>query len=598
MQCSPLKQLNLLWLRLPVRHRGAVVIAIPALCLITTLASWVWSRETLNTVGRSIDITEHQIRNSDELLAEIVNAETGVRGFTLTKEERFLEPYNDAMAALAPLIQAREGFLQVHPQFKEDFAAIRQSVDQRLRYFEAVINYVRTQTYDLDKSVELQILLEQSKQRMDVLRSQIDRVQDKENALLAAQEQYRQQVNHLAASALWLSAIFSAFGFWAAIYLFTRLDRELYDRQERLEENRSLLDAIVTHVVDGVISLDETGTIELVNPTAASMFGYVPEALIGQQLNQLLTDQTLQEKQVAIAHTLQQGQTWQTMGLRQDHSTFPIAVSISDIQIDGRLVAIIRDMTEVQATQAKLESRATELSRVTAILAQTNAALEGRNKELEQFAYVASHDLKAPLRAIANLSEWIEDDLQGSLPEENQHQMQLLRGRVHRMEALINGLLEYSRVGRVQVEAEAVNVKTLLDDVIDLLGIPAKFTITIGPMPQFSTKALLLRQVFANLISNAVTHHDRPAGTITITAIEHSTHYEFAVADDGPGIDPTYHDKIFAIFQTLEARDTKESTGIGLSIVKKIIEAENGQIWVDSAEGQGSTFRFTWPKTS
>ncbi len=598
MYCSPLKSLNTLWLRLPVRHRGAVVIAIPAICLVTTLASWVWSRETLNTIRQNISLTERQIQYSDELLDEMVNAETGVRGFTLTRQDRFLEPYNSAIATIPKTLRAHEDFLRIHPQFRSDFEAIEQSVEYRIASFEAVIQFVRTQPYSLDQSSDLQALLEESKQRMDRLRAQISIMQGKEQELLDIQERYRAEVDQLTASALWLSAIFSTFGFWAAIYLFTRLDRELYDRQERLEESRSLLDAIVTHVVDGVVTFDETGKIELVNPTAAAMFGYDPEALIDSQLNQLFTDQTHQEKQVAIAHTIQEGQTWQTMGLRKDRSTFPVAVSISDIQVDGRLVAILRDMTEVQATQAKLESRATELTRVTAILAQTNAALEGRNQELEQFAYVASHDLKAPLRAIANLSEWIEDDLQGQLPEENQYQMQLLRGRVHRMEALINGLLEYSRVGRIQVSAEYVNVQSLLEDVIDLLGISKQFTITIGPMPQFTTKALLLRQVFANLISNAVKHHDRPDGTITITARDHDdTHYEFAVADDGPGINSDYHDKVFVIFQTLEARDTKESTGIGLSIVKKIVEAEEGKIWIESTEGSGSTFHFTWPKT-
>ncbi|MGC8712628.1 MAG: sensor histidine kinase, partial [Leptodesmis sp.] len=138
-------------------------------------------------------------------------------------------------------------------------------------------------------------------------------------------------------------------------------------------------------------------------------------------------------------------------------------------------------------------------------MTQTNATLEDRNRELEQFAYVASHDLKAPLRAIANLSEWIEEDLQDQLPAENQHQMKLLRGRVLRMEALINGLLDYSRAGRKQVEVELVSVKALLAEVIDSLAPPDNFMIEITPnMPVLNTKRILLRQVFANLISNAI----------------------------------------------------------------------------------------------
>jgi signal transduction histidine kinase len=211
---------------------------------------------------------------------------------------------------------------------------------------------------------------------------------------------------------------------------------------------------------------------------------------------------------------------------------------------------------------------------------------------------VASHDLKAPLRAIANLSEWIEEDLQGQLPAENQQQMHLLRGRVHRMEALINGLLEYSRVGRMNAPVERVSVPKLLNEIIDSLVPPATFTIELAPhLPTFKTKLLALRQVFSNLLSNAIKHHDAADGRIQVSVKDLGYFYEFAVADDGPGIHPNYHQKIFTIFQTLQARDVKESTGIGLAIVKKIVETEGGTIRIESQENQGATFYFTWPKT-
>ncbi|QSJ18382.1 PAS domain S-box protein [Nostoc sp. UHCC 0702] len=255
------------------------------------------------------------------------------------------------------------------------------------------------------------------------------------------------------------------------------------------------------------------------------------------------------------------------------------------------------DISDRKLAELTLQQRAEELRRSNTILAQTTAMLQKRNQELDQFAYVASHDLKAPLRAIASLSEWLEEDLADQLPPENQHQMQLLRGRVRRMEALINGLLEYSRIGRIYTESSLVNIDELLKEVIDSLQPPATFRIEIAPgMPTLISKRFPLQQVFANLIDNAIKHHSRADGRVKISVQDQGRYYKFAVADDGPGIPLEYHDKVFVIFQTLEARHRKESTGIGLAIVKKIVETEGGTITIDSIPGTGSTFHFVWPK--
>jgi len=256
------------------------------------------------------------------------------------------------------------------------------------------------------------------------------------------------------------------------------------------------------------------------------------------------------------------------------------------------------DITEQKQAEEELKSRANELVRLTQMLTATNLALEKRNQELDQFAYVTSHDLKAPLRAISNLSQWIEEDLSDTITEETQHQMQLLRGRVHRMENLINGLLHYSRVGRLRTESETFSVENLLKEMIDSIAPPPNFTIEVrAGMPILHSPRLLLQQVFSNLVSNAIKHHDRSDGTIIIGVEERENFYEFSVADDGPGIAEQFHEKVFIIFQTLQARDHAENTGIGLSLVKKIVENEGGSIWLKSQEGEGTTIYFTWPKS-
>lgn len=222
--------------------------------------------------------------------------------------------------------------------------------------------------------------------------------------------------------------------------------------------------------------------------------------------------------------------------------------------------------------------------------------LERSNRDLDQFAYVASHDLKAPLRAIATLSGWLEEEIADRLSAEGKEQMRLLRGRVQRMDALIEGILRYSRAGRSDSRGEPVDVGELLREVIELLAPPRGFEIRIGSeMPQLFTRRLRLSQVFSNLIDNAIKYHDRADGRVEITAEQQDGCYEFAVADDGPGIPPQHQERVFVMFQSLQPRDEVESTGLGLSLVKKLVEEEGGRITLESEEGQGATFRFTWP---
>jgi signal transduction histidine kinase len=261
------------------------------------------------------------------------------------------------------------------------------------------------------------------------------------------------------------------------------------------------------------------------------------------------------------------------------------------------LRGVTLDVTARHQLDAALRDRAAELSAVA-------GRLQESNDELDQFAYVASHDLKAPLRGIANLSNWIEEDLGSDrLTDEARRQFDLLRGRVQRMERLIDGLLQYSQVGRTQGTVEWVDVGQLVAEVIDWVAPPARLRVTVGPgMPSFNADRLRLGQVLANLVANAVKHHGAGDGWVAITCRpvpstgEVPNAYEFAVSDDGPGIDPRYHERIFGVFQTLQSRDKLEGTGVGLALVRKVVAAKGGAVAVESAVGRGATFRFTWPR--
>jgi len=229
------------------------------------------------------------------------------------------------------------------------------------------------------------------------------------------------------------------------------------------------------------------------------------------------------------------------------------------------------------------------------------AESERRARDLEQFAYVASHDLKAPLRGIANISEWLKEDLHDRLTPETGEQLDLLRDRVARMHALIEGLLEYSRIGRAPNSLEEVDVGALVATVVDSLDPPAGFKVEIAPnLPVLYTDRLHLSQVFANLIANALRHHDRKRGRVRVKGQDLGDQWRFSIEDDGPGIPAEFHGKVFLMFQTLGVRDVGVSTGIGLPLVKKLVEEHGGSIRIEDGElgqekGRGCRILFTWP---
>lgn len=250
-----------------------------------------------------------------------------------------------------------------------------------------------------------------------------------------------------------------------------------------------------------------------------------------------------------------------------------------------RVIGVNWDITEKKEIENSLKQYALEI--------------EEKNKDLEDFAHVASHDLKSPLLAIVTLSQWIEEDLEDHFTEESRKNMNLLRGRVERMECLIDDLLEYSRVGRKEYKSEIVDVKELVKEVLELIDLPSGFKIKIsGELPTFQTVKLPLKEVFINLIWNAIKHHHQPSsGEVTISVKTMEEFYQFRIRDNGPGIPPELHSKALQMFQTLQGRDELEGSGIGLALVEKIVKNYGGSLELVSEEEVGLSVIFKWPKT-
>jgi PAS domain S-box-containing protein len=238
------------------------------------------------------------------------------------------------------------------------------------------------------------------------------------------------------------------------------------------------------------------------------------------------------------------------------------------------------------------------LERLNTYLESTVRELTRTNKELQEFAYIIAHDLKTPLRGIGTLAEWLSTDYADKFDEQGQKQVKMLAERAKRADKLVDSILQYSRAGQIREEQEQMDLNTVLPEIIHEIDPPENIEISIeNELPVLMSRNTQIRQVFHNLLNNAVKHMDKEKGQIKVGCLEEEGFWKFSVADNGPGIEHKYFKKIFKIFQTLSPPDETESTGIGLSVAQKIVKLNGGRIWVESNPGEGSTFFFTLPKS-
>ncbi len=357
------------------------------------------------------------------------------------------------------------------------------------------------------------------------------------------------------------------------------------ERVRRAEENyRTQFEG----AMDAIFVADaETGILTDCNPAATRLVEREKSELIGQHQHILHPRKKADEKfSTTFKKHLdeKQGQTLEDQIITKSGKIRDVAIKTSLIEVRGKklLQGIYRDITE----NKKAETLRNQL------LEQ----LESANQELKDFAYVVSHDLKAPLRGIKTISDWISTDYRDKLDDDGREQLSLLANRVDRMHNLIDGILQYSRIGRIEEEKVQINLNEFVPEIIDMLAPPENITITVeNQLPTIMSEPTRITQLFQNLLSNAVKYMDKPKGEIKVGCVEENGSWRFSIADNGPGIEEKHFDKIFKIFQTLKPRDEFESTGIGLTVVKKIVELYKGKIWVESKVGEGTTFFFTLP---
>lgn len=348
--------------------------------------------------------------------------------------------------------------------------------------------------------------------------------------------------------------------------------------------------AIFSSVADGIVVIDSKGRIEEANRAVEELFGYRTDELIGKGVDILMPRGVARHHQDYVDagapdfSPRPMSENRDIFGRRKDGSEVPLEISVSRAEYSGQVhhIGVLRDISARRQAEA----------RVAALI----EALQRSNEELDKFAHVASHDLKAPLRVIDNASRWLEEDLEPHLTEDTRETLGMLRSRVARMDRLLNDLLQHSRIGRQTEVPPIVTGRALVDDIRALVPMPPGFTFEIDPavlslqMPRMPMLTILL-----NLVSNALKHHDRSTGRIRLSGRDGPDGITVSVTDDGPGIPPAYHRQVFEMFKTLRPRDEVEGSGMGLAIVKKHVQYAGGRIELDSPGGRGTTIRVTLP---
>lgn len=366
--------------------------------------------------------------------------------------------------------------------------------------------------------------------------------------------------------------------------------------EEEVQKSKSLYQNLVETSHDLIFQCDNKGEFVFLNKAWESTTGYRIEEMIGQPFSKFKRPDLIARDSEAFEKLLE-GESiagYETIYItKSGEERYLLFDVVPRCDISGRVIGTqgtAFDFTDRKRAEQALEAMNEELE-------TTVERLIVANRELADFAHIAAHDLRTPLRGIGSLASIVSAEYSDKLDERGIELLEMLVGRASRMYEQIGSILEYSEIGRIEEKKRNVNLNKLVKEIIGVIAVPENVEISIaGRLPALTCNATRISQVFRNLLDNAVTHMDKPEGRIEIDCVEEDDLWKFSVADNGSGIEEKYFKKIFQIFQTLARRDEVEATGIGLTVVKKIVEVSGGTIWVESDVGEGTTFFFTLPK--
>jgi PAS domain S-box-containing protein len=551
-----------------------------AFLLLTGATAW-WSGQRNAEGFRRVDHTREVIDALQDTRAGLLNTETGNRGFAISGDEAFLQPYQAGIPAVQKSLAAAKRLTQDNPNQQRRLAMLEPLIQKKMSYLNECIKLRRSG----DTAGALQFIASGKGDRMMDQISKLIAEMEAEEGQLLQRRMAKAQAASRATIAIVIFGSLLAVGLVALANVIVRHD---FEKRQQAEAER---DRFFTLSLDLLGIANTDGYFKRVNSAFTATLGWGAEEMLARPFIEFVHPDdrpaTLREveKLAAGQPTLQfenryqcKNGSWKTLAWR------------ARPQPDGTLYATGHDATDRKQAEE-------QIVQLNANLQYRAAQLEAANKELEAFSYSVSHDLRSPLRAVDGFSQAVLEDYGAQLPEEGRSYLQNIREGAQRMGVLIDDLLTFSRLSRLPLHKQAVNMTRLAREAFEDLNGQQKgreIDLRIGDLPSCEGDPALLKQVWVNLLSNAVKYtRKREAAVVDVGSREEKGENIYFVSDNGTGFDMQYAHKLFGVFQRLHRTDEFEGTGVGLAIVQRIVHRHGGRVWAEAAVERGATFHFT-----
>lgn len=569
----------------------------PAVALLILLFITVVSLQDWRQFERaSLDVAETRniLETTEDLLAAVTDAETGQRGFILTGEDRYLDPYNSAIKIIPGLLSQLDNATQRYRSQYDRVSSLKSLIPEKLEEMRSTIQ-MRREKDGLAAALSV-FRTDQGKQAMEQIRANCKTIETEEYAKLstrsndAARHGKRTRLISTLGSALLV--IFLLLSSGALARAMVRRDQaisELIESKRQMEQIRDLLQTTLTSIADAVVVTDLQGKITFINPVALELTGRTETDALGQPVALVcrLIDETTGKPIEDLVNR----------SLGGDAVDKPDAQAVNLVAMSGRRIPVDERGAPLRNGQGETIGAVFVFRDITA-RREAEYALVRSNEDLQQFAFAASHDLKTPLRTVVNFAQLLAARYRGRLDSEADEFIGFIVNAGRQMGQLLDALLEYSRSGEIIDKPRLLGAGDALESALANLRAEIDETgavITHGPLPALVIDELHLRQLFQNLVGNAIKYRSSAVPKVHVSADQRGEDWMFSVHDNGMGIEPRHHDQIFGVFKRLHGAEFP-GAGIGLASCRRIVERCGGRIWVASQPDQGSTFYFTLPR--